>query len=360
MALPRKLKRAPSKSKSYTPSGTLWPSGEWSLGYLCTPGDDAQRFSHLADNPEGWFVGEGALDSDPGLPPSEGAEPLNLSNLRNSRKVDSGPATGKPNRPKTYGRKGITGYGRKMVRSLGAMINREYPSYRVTFCTITMPALAPQQRRELALEWPVMVNRLLEWLTRRLKRQSVPELIVSVTEVQPKRLQGTGEGYLHLHLLWLNKPGRKGGWAVDVLNLRAWMAEFLQRRGLWEQDSHVNVNVRPVNGDAAAYLSKYLSKGGDVIAEFAQDNGWDAVPGQWWNMTKVARDWVKAAVHKGRVVGELLDCLLQHFWDSPSEDVFWYVYPVEMEVDGRLLNVGWRGAVFESVRVSLCDMLESA
>jgi hypothetical protein len=82
------------------------------------------------------------------------------------------------------------------------------------------------------------------------------------------------------------------------------------RRGLWVEGAWVNVDTQPVKVSAAAYLSKYMSKGGECLEQFVEENGWDACPGQWWNLTKRLRDAVKAEVVKGQAVGEWLNSVM--------------------------------------------------
>lgn len=355
-----------SRERKRILTGTIWPSRDFSYGSYALPPDESVDLNTFRE-----WERNGALDLADGQScgrygvPEGASAPLDLSNLPNSHRR-CGPqvfaaiqAMGKPkpDRPESYGRKGITGYGKKMIKSVGALIDRELPRHRVTFATITMPELPPQLRRELALAWPELVRQLLQWLARRLKQKGLPTVVASVSEIQPKRLSESGQGYLHLHLLWLNAPGRAGNWAIDVLNLRAWIAEFLQKRGLWTTDSHVNVDVRSVKGDKAAYLAKYVSKGGDCIAEFADDNGWEAVPSQWWNLTKAARDWVKARVVKGQTVGEFIEHLLWNAWDTNDFSDLWFIYQVEIEYQGKLLNVGWRGAFVESAYLEVLEAL---
>ena len=232
-----------------------------------------------------------------------------------------------------------------MVKSVGALIDSRLPSHRVTFATVTMPTLPPELRRQLALAWPELVTQLLRWISRRLERKGLPKVVVSATEVQPGRLSELGEAYLHLHLLWVNKPAIAGQWSVNVLHLRAWVADFLIRRGVWAADAHVNVDVRSVKGDKACYLAKYLSKGGDIIAEAAADIGWDALPSQWWNVTKTARDWVKSELIHGKAVGFLLHEMVNDAFLLDRFTDFRYLYQVETEIDGYLVNVGWRGCL---------------
>lgn len=340
----------PTKSPEALPSGKIWPTGEFSFGWVKQRPDERLDRREVTYCPEGWQPGAGGFEPGTGWLDACAAAHLDLSNLSNSDK--------KSKRPETYGRQGITGYGKKTVKSVGALIDSHLPSYRVTFATITMPTLPPAMRRQLALDWPVLVNQLLKWLTRRLEKKGLPKIVVSVSEVQPGRLSESGEAYLHLHLLWVNQPGRKGNWAVNVLHLRSWVADFLVRRGLWAADSHVNVDVRSVKGDKACYLAKYLSKGGDIIAEAAADIGWDALPSQWWNVTKTARDWVKRELIHGKAVGFLLHEMINEAFLLDRFADFRYLYQVETEIDGFLVNVGWRGCLQPEAYLQCKDLFQ--
>jgi len=326
----------PSREGTSYPSGRIWPDGSFSLGYVRERPDerlDVRRPGYTAPGDEG----------------TAAASPLDLRNVPNSDMAPRCPVSAGPEgtkgakRPEKYGKKGITGYGRKMVRSVGALIDRFCPHHRVTFCTITMPALPQRERTELARAWPQLVNEIQKWLKRRLQKKGLPEVVLSVSEIQTGRLETHGEAYLHLHLLWLNAPGKAGNWSVDVLNLRAWLEDWLLRRELWSEDSHVNVDTRQVKGEKARYLAKYCSKGTAEIEEFASEHGWESIPAQWWNVTKQARDWVKTYLIEGREAGEFLDAIVNETFDSGRFDHLHYIYHIDIEVNGRLLNVGWRG-----------------
>ena len=54
-----------------------------------------------------------------------------------------------------------------------------------------------------------------------------------------------------------------------------------------------------------------MSKESDEIQEFASDNGWDSIPGQWWNMLNAARNWIEENLVEGRVAGEILVSLVE-------------------------------------------------
>jgi hypothetical protein len=275
--------------------------------------------------------------------------------------LSAGPeGTKAASRPAKYGKKGITGYGKKMVKSVGALIDRHYPHHRVTFATITMPSLPGPLRAELAQCWPRLVNEVMKWLKRRLEKKGLPPVIVSVTEIQPKRLSTTGEGYLHLHMMWLNAPSPASGWSIRVENLKAWISDWLLRHNLWETNSHVNVDTRSVKGEKARYLAKYASKGAAEIEAFASDCGWESVPSQWWNLTNAARKWVKDNIVEGRAAGELLDALINQSFDVGVFSHFRYIYHVDIELEGRYINVGWRGALHRECYDDLVDLICSS
>lgn len=365
------MKGLPSKNPRYVPSGRLWPSGDFSVGSKKIPGDEWVDW----DTWEHWDK-TGAIHSplDPGvyclglIPsmhdrplPSDsfvdedsfrlGAKPLGLTDAPNSHKPS--------NRPESYGRKGITGFGKKMVRSACCLLERTYRG-RLTFSTITMPSLPLEQRISLAECWPEFLRQLLQWLSRRLESQRLPKAVVSVTEVQPKRLKAGNGGYLHLHLVWPNLRVGRGHWAVDVDGLRTWIEAFLLKRGLLPEGEWVNVDTQIVRKSAAAYLSKYMSKGGDVLEVFVKENGWSACPGQWWNLTKTMRDKVKSELHEGTVIGEVLRMVVDYAFDCSDFDAFWYLHHVDMEYDGRSITVGWFGALKDEIRRDIVQMLQSA
>jgi len=286
--------------------------------------------------PGGW---KDALDAEyyfenPGELPEGECCPLNLTDAPNPHKAS--------NRPESYGRQGMTGYGKKMVRSACAILERRYKG-RLTFATVTMPSLPPEQRRAMAESWPEFVRQALQWLSRTLQRQQLPKAVVSVSEIQTARLQAGNGGYLHLHMVWPNRRARKGCWAVDVLEFRAWCEAFWIRRGIWEEGAWVNVNTQRVEVSAAAYLSKYMSKGGDCLEEFVAENGWAAVPGQWWNLTKPMRDAVKREVVQGQAVGEWLNAMVDYALANCDGSAFWSLRTVDMEYDGRFITVGYCG-----------------
>jgi len=319
-----------SKVGSSYPSGTLWPHGEWSLGW-------GKRRADGGDWHEDPYVGLGVDDVAMARRASEGGTPLDLSDVPNSHTAAR------------RGSKGITGYGQQMVKAAGHLMQERWPNHRKTLGTITLPEMSQQTRREVVEAWPEITRQLLQWQTRRLKRKGIPPVIVSVCEIQPKRLAESGQAVLHLHQLWLNAPAKSGHWSFSPNAIRAYVSRLLMRLCPSYTWGFINVDLKPVEGVVAAYLAKYMSKGKQMLAEALEDWGADNHPRTWWNMNKHTRDMVKAATYKGEEVGERLDLALQTAFAIGVDTIYSFLRHIDMEHDGVRYTVGWRGRFREEV-----------
>jgi hypothetical protein len=327
-------------------SGTLWPHGEFSFGYAQSEGDGGrwhedvmqvsdQVLEHHCDGSSALFAMDAhqeAMDCrlwfDGGK--AEGP-PLDLSDPANS------------NKPPPRGRNGITGYGQQMIKACGFLMQERWPRHRKTLGTITLPEMSPEARAGVVACWPDLTRELLQWVNRKLKKQGLPLVVCSVSEIQPKRLKRLGEGYLHWHILWLNQPGMSGNWTIEPNDLRAWLSKTLQRKVSSYQGGWINVDVKRVKGRVAAYLAKYMSKGRQAVAEAMEDWGEDNCPRTWWNMSKDARRMVNEATIRGARVGKVLEECVAIACDSDPEDAFEYLSPIVMEIAGELRQLGWVG-----------------
>lgn len=335
-----RLRGFATKQAARYASGTLWPHGEWSVGY----GKDRPDGGDWHEDP---YVGMGVMDTEEVKERARAARPLYLSDVPKSCKW--------PRR----GTKGMSGYGAQMVKAAGHLIQQQYPNHRKTLGTITLPPMSDEARREVVAMWPLLTRELLTWLNRRLKRRGLPQAVVSVTEIQPKRLAESGEGSLHWHLLWLNHPGKKGNWAVDPCDVRAWLQGVLQRRIPSYSAGHINVNTKPVEGTIAAYMAKYMSKGKQSVDEAMKDWGHGLCPRTWWNMTAPLRKAVKAATLRGREVGSLLETIVCHALDNEPEMFYHFLAPIRIDLDGVAVLMGWRGRFTEAVDKDARAMLGS-
>ena len=321
---PEKIRGFASAHAQYYPSATVWPHGEFSIGY-------GKRRPDGGDWHEDPFVGLGVDDVEMAERAARSAVPFDLSDVPNSHKK------------KPRGLKGITGFGQQMIKAGGFLIQKHYPKHRLTFGTVTLPPLSPEARAEVAEKWPELTRQLLQYLSRRLEGLGLPKLVCSVTEVQPKRLAATGAAYLHWHLLWLNHPGQGGNWTVEPRELAAWLCELLQRHIPSYRPGYINVDTKLVDGEAARYMAKYMSKGKQAVDEAVKDWGENCCPHTWWNMTADLRALVKANTARGEVVGYLVQDIMTAAFQGELDDWFAFLRHIEIDIDGVSVTVGWRG-----------------
>lgn len=275
-----------------------------------------------------WPNGEFCLwkaDEDEGLGP-EVAAPIGLSKVPNSHKDD----------PEYFDRlqrglRGITNYGQKLVRNAAYLLQQVHGGRRLSFLTCTLPG-SPEETMLAAQEWPRIVRVYLQWLKRRLLSLGLSPVIVSVTEIQPKRFLREGGLPLHLHMVFQGAP-KDFQWMISPDEFtEAWKRVAEKRVPVLAGKSFTSaVNVQAVKESAAGYLGKYMSKGEDDICSILDANPEliDFMPRTWYNMTAEARSAVKANTAEGRNVGEILERWT--LWDDTLDSPFKYVQRVEIK-----------------------------
>lgn len=330
--------------------GRIWPNGEFGLGYTK---NKEQSDPFRPDRAGG--VSSEAMQREAARIVQGGAEGLDLTSLRNSRKP--------PNRPESYGRKGLTGYGGKMVRNGGYVLQQRAPRRCLTFLTLTLPPMGPGAAQQVAESWGETVRLFLEWLGRCLCRQGLPKAVVSVTELQTERLRRSDAACLHLHAVFQGRMAGKS-WAVSPKMVRAWWLRRLSKVTGGRVESLNCCDMKPVEKDAGNYLSKYMSKGVESIESYAELVGWKAVPRQWWNMTAACRSLVKGQTLSGETVMSLLDEAVHAYYNSGIIEGFKFVRAIEVQAtEVQSFVVGYWGKLTRESCAdfrALAGMLKSA
>lgn len=213
-----------------------------------------------------WPCGDFSV-ARPGL---KGAKPLGLSLPANSRIEGRG----------RQGANGITAYGRRMVKSGCALVERFAPRGCVSFATLTLPFTDPEQLAFAALHAGEITNRLQEELRRDLMVGGLSGEIVV-------RLEPQARGALHWHLIF---QGRKSGgtWVVHTSILDNIWLRVLNRVGLKCTSVLNSCNIQAVKKSSAGYMSKYMGKDDKTAIEQIFDH-----PSRWWGITNSLRDKVK-------------------------------------------------------------------
>jgi hypothetical protein len=306
---------------------TLRPSGRLSFGeskktYKFQPAPRRSPGQRMRDESIG-VIGASDFADLIGKPLAS----MDLSNLSNSIKTLE-PA------PAKRGLKGITGYGRQIVKDSAFWLQKEHGKERLAFWTVTIP---PENLNESLIgQWSRVVDNTLQKLTYHLKKHDLPTFIVGVTEIQPKRYEREkGVPPLHLHIVFVaaHKPYQPCI-SKDTL-AKLWADTIENFSGVHCRLDSVS-SVQFVKKDVVGYLGKYMSKG------FYQMDGLDLnlIPSSWYFCTKLLKSVVKSLVVK--TSGEWVNDLYQYL--RYQDALFNFAKPVKLRfADGGEIITGWYG-----------------
>lgn len=331
----KKLGTSPAPKEYRRPSGTIWPNGEFGLGFY------TEYELVEAENEWAWTGDKPATGAEPqDLLPED---PLTLSDAPNSHKK---------------GLKGLTTYGGRMVRSGCYLMERQLGKQDCMLWTFTVPTLGREARAELARNWGKLVNRLLGQLSRLLAKSGRKPAIIGCSEIQTGRLEKYRQGYLHLHLVCPAHSNVGGRFALDVQEVRSWFKKALERFAGCSIPQTPRVQAEIVKKSVEGYMGKYLSKGtGEELAGFIEDLGIESVPGQWWFCSALMRQAITKRVASGKNAGSVLDCVVQHAFETGDMSIFEYISHVDVEVDGVRYTAGWYGRLRIDIANDLRDFL---
>lgn len=305
----------------------LTPDQEWTIAAMRTHGIEA-----VLDHPEIFCSSEGMAGT------------LGSSSPVISEKLQR--------RPK--GVMGISTYGRNLVKDSATFLQRKYGRSKLSFLTCTLPP-SKQCDRE---QWGRCIDLLRRKISYHLKAAGLPPHIVGVTEIQEKRLENTGDIYLHIHWLFVGRRGSRDGWEFNK--------EFF--RELWRDtvdtvlgtqgdttDWSAATRIEPVRKDASGYMGKYMSKGSKTVGELRERGYIDYIPSAWYTCTEGLKTIYKKNLYvvSGKVATELFDALM-----GPLSHLLKFSKFVKLESDsGYPIVVGWYGEFISAeAREMFCSL----
>lgn len=205
------------------------------------------------------------------------AEPgLGLSLARNSKT------------PPRYGLNGLPSAGRKQVWRALALLEEMRPL--LSFWTVSLPTESMSALCQ-AGTLPLFQDRLRKELSRRLRAAGLPDLVVGVAELQPRRSRAEGRPCPHWHVVFQGRKHRSSSWALGREQLDGVIAAALQSAGVALPDLRSAGNVQQVKRSVRAYLSKYMTKGSGDCARWVGSSHENLIPHQWWFWTRSLRAW---------------------------------------------------------------------
>lgn len=323
------------------PLGTLWPHGEFSLGFR-SKGQEVDRARASDERAANLYEANGSGDW---TSLSEAVAALDLPPVSNSHTA--------PDRPETYGRNGITRYGAKMVKAGAWMLQDRYGKGRLTFLTLTCPPMSDEESKRLAGNWGDLTRQLLQWLKRRLDAVGLPSKVVLVSEFQPRRASKGRLESLHIHAVFVGRHRPRGPWGITTAAMKGWWDSALDRAAGAPVAGTYWPYMKEVTDSAANYLGKYMSKGATNIGKMAAKWGWELIPRQWWGMAKELRHEVRRACVKGVDVGEALDAVVNAYFQGDAVSFPGYLQAVHVDICGAPVLVGYYGRLLDD---DACDL----
>lgn len=281
-------------------TGRLYPDRSFSLGAVPRPKkrEADKRYDRDLANQESsdlnavidWITGKNTIEGE--FRSISEAPPLFIETPKSS-----------PKKRGTYGKHGITGFGRKLVRNSSLLLERKFGKKRLGFVTCTCPSFPEGVQRRLNGVWGEVVRRFYQKLKRQLKKISQPFVYVGVTEIQEKRFASTGIPVPHLHFVYLSRSSKSKQYWLYVCQIhRAWneaLREGIALGGYPYTMSDLpgwgSVHCQTIRKSAASYLGKYISKGCKVL-EAMKEQGWTEFPKQWWTASMQMKKIFKASI----------------------------------------------------------------
>lgn len=264
-------------------SGFLLPDGRVSVGVV------PRRAADLNDTYDPRSKGNVYLqehwDCHEGLVRSCVCEPLGLSSvpIHHSQEKRERKARGIQ-----YGIKGISRQGKSAIVQAGYLLEKYYTPRRLGFYTLTCPYKDEIDVWYFNISFAEIARRYFQEIKREYERFGVKWRYVAAYEFQSKRFERDGVAALHIHYVAPCYLPHSFTFVISADTIRKiWARVCTQVVGV-EACTKASVDAQIVRKSVSGYLSKYLSKGGEMldrIAEIAPE----VIPRRWWGMSAQMR-----------------------------------------------------------------------
>ncbi len=231
---------------------------------------------------------------------------------------------------------GITSHGRNQIRAGCYWLEDHFGKRNLTFLTATLPEEA--MRACTPQTWSEVVNRFLKALRYHLKGEGLCDQIVGCTEIQSGRLKNSdGVPPLHLHLLFQGRQAYKH-WAFGKKFYQNLWAKTCQTVWRIESEFDLSCRVEQIKSSGVAYMSKYLSKGGDVLTQCKPE----LLPSSWYTLSAKLKGIIKDTILYGS--SHLAMQLYNHIYNGELLSWSREIYSPAHENGSRYL-ISWVGQI---------------
>lgn len=252
-----------------------------------------------------------------------------------------------------YGTKGISRNGKRIVKNCCVLLERKYSRRCLGFVTATIPTFTRKINHYLAMCWSEIVRRFFQKIKRKLEKRGYPVHLISCTEIQEKRFKKTGVVYPHLHFVYVCKERQfQKGFSISASEFRQFWQETIEQMLdkipdiIPEKvDYKASIDAQVIKKSAAAYLGKYMSKGGKILEEIDEKGLACFLPKQWWTATSEMKKWLKDEIII--LDSETSKSLMYQLGDWLAEGVLTWCNYISIEINGEDRIVGCVGVFSE-------------
>jgi hypothetical protein len=242
----------------------------------------------------------------------------------------------KPPVRKGRGTRGITNYGRRLVRNGAQWLEDNVGLKNLSFLTLTLPTtvLAELDARVFS----ELLNRMSKKLAYHLGRGGLCPLVVGCVELHKEcRSEAPRQPPVHIHLLFQGRRPMEQ-WAFRPDQYQAWWLSSVQSLLACNQEFQSSVRVEMLRSSSVSYLGKYMSKGAGRLNQ----SSYDWLPTAWYTISTKLKALVKAAEFK--CTGELASALYE--WLYREDLCLWarLVRSPESEI-GISYTLAWIGQI---------------
>lgn len=334
----------------------LWPNGEFGLGRY--PIGKRPKFSptKYTQSPSNISWTKTEILGYMGACVAHGYQPEGISDGlcdRHKKTLIEGLPLGLSNATKTHkrskrGSKGITSYGKKMLRNGCWLLEKAAGVRRIGMFTGTMPPCSQEEEIEIVNNWGEIMRIFTQWLHRRLRVESPQPWVLGCVEVQEKRQARYGGFPLHCHLVFRSRVGKQHIVAKEEF-CEAWKRAIVCCvPSVKDLDFSASTRVEQCKKSVASYLSKYMSKG--ITDNVARNlNPAYELPSTWWYGVGKFKQHIKRLMvyDTGEIASSLWACA------DPLSKHFIYAGNVLHEHKGISFVVGVYGRVSGSLRAAI-------
>lgn len=260
---------------------------------------------------------------------------------------------------KTYGSHGITRYGRRVVKNAAVLLEKKYGIGRLGFVTCTIPSFGSEEIKIVSRNWGEVTRRFFQKVKRHQDKMGQPSEIICCTEIQEKRYRKFGDIAPHLHFLYVCKQRahvKKFNIVASLLK-RYWQESMTQviQKVQGSFDSSVSfsgsVDAQVITKSAAAYLGKYMSKGGAILEELKEKGLEEHLPSQWWTASSLMKKMFKESIIK--LDNNACSFIFYNLGDHLAEGIVTWCSFVDIEINDEYRTVGCVGVFSEEYYILL-------